>query len=317
MTPRAVWQLTGGLGPRSYADVFLQYGVGLIGPGDAGPWTPARNDDEFGGGVVRRFAKEVAVGDVFLLRTGISKVCAVGIVASGYLFLNQFDDVNGWDLQHGRRVRWYKLPEEQTFTFRVFGSNPSRFSRVWNEDVLDYTRRFLNSPPTSWQTAALPDLPEEEPLLQDVPAPLEGFVALVNDLLPLFWDRQGFGDHPSEDEMITHLVVPFLRTMGWPPEHIAVKWRNIDVAVFQSLPRTPENCRLVIEVKRLGASVEGALEQAKGYVEAMGVPRDIVVTDGIRYRLYACEGGFAPAAYANLGRLKKSAINLFERMKSP
>ena len=31
------------------------------------------------------------------------------------------------------------------------------------------------------------------------------------------------------------------------------------MAVFKSLPRTPENCRLIIEAKRLGAGVEGAL----------------------------------------------------------
>jgi hypothetical protein len=43
----------------------------------------------------------------------------------------------------------------------------------------------------------------------------------------------------------------------------------------------------VIEAKRLGAGVEGALEQAKGYVEALGIPRDVIVTDGIRYRMYA------------------------------
>ena len=32
-----------------------------------------------------------------------------------------------------------------------------------------------------------------------------------------------------------------------------MQWRHIDVAVFRALPRTPENCHLVIEAKRLGA----------------------------------------------------------------
>src|SRR5439155_2957529 len=65
-----------------------------------------------------------------------------------------------------------------------------------------------------------------------------------------------------------------------------------------------ENCHLVIEAKRLGAGVEGALEQARGYVEALGVARDVVVTDGIRYRMYAGGHEFEPMAYANLARLK-------------
>jgi len=314
-TTRGVWQLAAGQASRPYAEVFLKYGVGLIGPGDAGPWAPDRDDDEYEGGFVRRFASEVQVGDVFLLRTGISRICAVGIVASEYIYLNQFDDVNGWDLQHARRVRWCKLPQEHTFTTPVFGSNPTRCSRTWNEEVLDYADRFLNSPPTNWQTAALPELPAEEPPLEDVPAAIQGLVAAANDLVPLLWDRQAFGEHPSEDEMIAHFVVPFLRALGWPPERIAVKWRYIDVAVFQALPRTPENCHFVIEAKRLGAGVEGALEQAKGYVEALGAPRDVVVTDGIRYRMYSCQSEFEPIAYANLGRLKKSAAELFELMK--
>jgi hypothetical protein len=314
---RGVWQLAAGQASRPYADVFLRHGVGLIGPGDAGPWKPERDDDEFEGGFVRRFANEVQIGDVFLLRTGISKICAVGIVASEYMYLNQFDDVNGWDLQHARRVRWCKLPQEHTFTTQVFGANPTRCSRTWNEEVLDYADRFLNSPPTHWQTTALPELPPEEPPLEDVPTALQGLVAAANDLVPLLWDRQTFGEHPSEDELIAHFVVPFLRALGWPPERIAVKWRYIDVAVFQALPRTPENCHFVIEAKRLGAGVEGALEQAKGYVEALGAPRDVVVTDGIRYRMYSCQSDFEPVAYANLGRLKKSAADLFARMKRP
>ncbi len=314
---RGIRQLAAGQASRSYADVFLKYGVGHIGPGDAGPWKPERDDDEFEGGFVRRFASEVKVGDVFLLRTGISRICALGIVASDYLYLSQFDDVNGWDLQHARRVRWCKLPQEHTFTTPVFGANPTRFSGTWNEEVLDYADRFLNSPPTHWQTAALPELPAEEPPLEDVPVTLQGLVAAANDLVPLLWDRQAFGEHPSEDELIAHFVVPFLRALGWPPERIAVKWRNIDVADFRALPRIPENCHVVIEAKRLGAGVEGALEQAMGYLKALGTLRDVVVTDGIRYRMYSCQSAFKPIAYANLGRLKKSATKLFELLKRP
>ena len=318
----SIWQLTGTPEGRPNAELFLRHGLALIGPGDPGPWTPQRDDDEFadavgpsGGSVVRRFASEVKVGDVVLLRTGIASIIAVGIVASEYLYLNQFDDVNGWDLQHGRRVRWYRLPQEYTFGSLVFGANPSRFSRVWTPEVLDYARRFVAAPPTGWQEAPLPQLPAEEPALDRVPAALEGIVAQAQDLAGLFWDRQNFGDHPTEDELVAHFVVPFLRALGWPPERIAVKWRYIDVAVFAALPRTPENCRFVIEAKRLGAGVESALEQAKGYVKSLGVPRDVIVTDGIRYRMYASERAFEPLAYANLIRLKQSAAGLFDRMK--
>jgi hypothetical protein len=226
----------------------------------------------------------------------------VGLVAGDYLYLNAFDDVNGWDLQHARRIRWCRLPAEHTFGSAAFGANPPRCSRVWNEEVVDFAARFLNSPPTHWQTAPLPELPVEEPALDRVPEALAGLVAQAADLMPLMQKEQVFGERPSEDELIVHLVVPFLRALGWPPERIAVQWRYIDVAVFRALPRTPANCQFVIEAKRLGAGVEGALDQARGYVESLGAGCDVIVTDGIRYRMYEGARGFAPLAYANLGK---------------
>ncbi len=96
-----------------------------------------------------------------------------------------------------------------------------------------------------------------------------------------------------------------------------MKWRRIDVSVFSALPRVPEHCHYLIEAKRLGAGVEGALDQAIGYVSDLGVRRDVVVTDGIRYRMYAADKDFAPVAYANLARLKKSSVELFDLLRRP
>lgn len=84
---------------------------------------------------------------------------------------------------------------------------------------------------------------------------------------------------------------------------------------------------MVIEAKRLGAGVEQALDQAAGYVKALGIRADVLVTDGIRYRLYSSPASeqrtadvdsshFEPVAYANLVRLKKPATELFLRLQS-
>lgn len=314
---RAVWQVSGGPTSRAYGHVFLEHGVALIGPGDAGAWTGEREDTDFEGSYVRRFASEVKVGDAMVLRTGTSRIQALGLVASDYLHVEAFDDVNGWDLQHARRVRWCPLPAEYDFGSRVFGANPTRFSRVHGSGVVNYVERFLASPPTAWQEAALPELPAEQPALDDVPRFLAEVVARVHDLHPLMWDRSAFGEHPTEDEIVAHLVVPLLRACGWPPERIAVKWRWVDVALFTALPRTPERLCFVVEAKRLGLGVEGALDQARGYVESLGVPCDVVVTDGVRYRLYSCDQDFAPVAYANLARLKQPALQFFSRLQRP
>ena len=314
---RTIWQVSAGPSDRSYVDQFLKHGVALIGPGDAGSWRSDRTDEEFEGGFVRRFAAELHTDDILLLRMGLSTIRAVGLVASEYQHLPQFDDVNGWDLQHGRRVRWCPLPEPYDFGGRMFGGNPPRLSRVRAAKIVDYANHFVRSPPTDWQDRALPSLPEEEADLEALPNELQEIVAQVHDLAGLYWDGANFGERPMEDEMVAHYVVPFLRALGWPPERIAVKWRNIDVCVFSWLPRIPENCRYLIEAKRLGVGVEGALAQATGYVAALGVPCDVVVTDGIRYRMYEADKDFAPVAYANLARLKRSSLELFARMRRP
>ena len=142
---RAIWQISGGPANRDYADILIKHGVALIGPGDSGPWTPDRDEADFGDSVVRRFAIETQLGDVFLLRTGLSSIRAVGLVASDYLYLPQFDDVNGLDLQHARRVRWCSLPGEYDFGARVFGT--SAFAQVNDPDIVDYAERFIASPP--------------------------------------------------------------------------------------------------------------------------------------------------------------------------
>ena len=312
-----VWQVSGGPANRDYADVFLKYGVALIGPGDTGLWNPELKDEECEGHYVRHFATEVKTGDMILLRKGISTIRALGIVASEYLHLPQFDDVNGWDLQHARRVRWAELPGSYDFETLVFVASAPRVSRVGSPEVIDYALRFISSPPIYWQTAPLPPLPDESKPLDEPPSWLRDLFGLAHDLTPLYWNRSRFGDHPSEDELIVHFLIPLLRSLGWPPELIAVQWRYIDVGLFRSLPRTPETCHLIIESKRFGEGIDGALAQAQAYLTALGIARDILVTDGIRYRLYDASLNFVPVAYANLTHLKQPALELFARLKRP
>jgi hypothetical protein len=117
--------------------------------------------------------------------------------------------------------------------------------------------------------------------------------------------NQPFGERVSDDEMIAHLIVPLFRALGWLPEQVAVEWRDVDVAIFPQLPRKPENCWLIVKAKYPGVGAEGALGQAKRYAEKHNIHRDILVSDGFRYRLYAVEQDYQPVAYANFNRLKR------------
>jgi hypothetical protein len=158
-----IWQVGGGLAGSPYDELFVKYGLALIGPGDAGRWTPERNDGDFDGSYVRRFATEPQIGDVILLRVGSDKVVAVGKIASEYQYLEQFDDVNGWDLQHARRVRWRVLSSPEVFPTRVFGANPPRFSAVSSDAMMQFANDVMATGIEGWQYATLPLLPPPQP----------------------------------------------------------------------------------------------------------------------------------------------------------
>lgn len=312
-----MWQVSAGEYGRYYHDVFLNFGVALIGPGNPGEWNHEQPDEIFEGPYVQWFAEEMQHGDVLVLRQGNSIIRAVGIVSGEYEYLEQFDDVNGWDLQHCRRVHWYECPHN--FGRAVFGTNPRRFSQVHVQDVVDYVNENLPFVPNN----DLPNLPDIEPELEQLPPNWQNLRELVDQTRFFLYEYNNeanqFGEEVlSENETIAHFVVPFLRALGWPNLNIAVQWRRIDVSVFENLPRTPENCRLVIEVKRLYSGIQGnALQQARSYAlenEIVGDNQYLVVTDGIRYELFDADGA-NQIAYANLEQLRESHLDLFENIQ--
>jgi len=218
---RNIWQIGAKTARRDYADVLLKYGVVLIGPGDVGAWHTERDDTEFGGHQVRLFAEEMNPGDAILLRGGHSQVLAIGLITSEYVYLDCFDDVKGLDLQHARRVRWFKLPEIHAFDRSVFAG--PRFGRVSDSAVSEYVLKMLNSPPDRWQTAPLPDLPKEEKYLVTIPDYLQDIVARVQDLAQIMDDGEHFGPPAAEAELVSHCIIPFIEALGWRPELIAVE----------------------------------------------------------------------------------------------
>jgi hypothetical protein len=310
-----IWQVGGGLAGSPYDELFVKYGLALIGSGDAGRWTPERNDSDFDGSWVRRFATEPQIGDVILLRVGSDKVVAVGKIASEYGYLEQFDDVNGWDLQHARRVRWRVLSSPEVFPTRVFGANPPRFSAVSSEVMTQFASDAMATGIEGWQFNTLPLLPQPQPQWENPPEFLDKLVGLAQDWARMIWQEKSFCGMPSEDEMLVHFVIPFFRGLGWPQELLAVKWNYMDLVLFSKLPRIPENCILVVEAKRLGIGAESALKQATDYSEKLPKIQNVMLTDGFRYRLYDAMNDFQPIEYANLLTLKEGAAELVEMLR--
>ncbi len=323
-----MWQVAAGNNGRYYHDVFLEYGVALIGRGDPGEWNEEQPDEDFGGPYVLWFAHDMQDGDVLVLRQGRNRILAIGKVVGDYQYLEQFDDVNGWDLQHGRRVCWHVLDPVHEFDQDVFGANPRRLSRVRQPDVVNFVNGIVGG--NEWQNhlCNLPELPVREEVLIDLPEVWQNLQEWVNQTQNFLEDYYANNLGPkelAENESTAHFVVPLLRALGWPIQNIAMEWHRIDVSVFENIPRTPENCRLLFEVKRLGQGVTGyALDQAIAKAKEQNIMGDnqyIVVTDGILYFLYlanlANNENLIPAAYANLSRLKETHLGLFQFMERP
>lgn len=107
-----VWQVAAGNGNKNYTHQCLAQNVIVIGPGHYGAWPDCEKDmrkdgiTERGIGIVRRFAEEMKPGDIVVLRIGTRQVYGVGEIISSYDWSETYKDVQGWDLQHFRRVRW-------------------------------------------------------------------------------------------------------------------------------------------------------------------------------------------------------------------
>jgi hypothetical protein len=322
---KTIWQQAAGDTDHDYAKYCLEWDVILNGPGYAGAWPgckPALREDKWSAKKVTdlmRFAEKMADGDLVVLRMGTATVLGVGQVVGGYEWREEFGDVDGWDLQHVRRVRWlWKAADPPQKTFDT-----------WAFKQGDTTQKLSNGSVIGWLAKlAIPDDAFSRPLVDLPPADdgnkidvkkISEFLfdhgvasASINNLLNEIgeliriaeWYRRS--GKPSEHETVAYLVVPLLRAIGWTPQRMAVEWHHIDVALFDQLPRSDESLRVVVEAKKMGNSCLTAESQAMSYAKDKDECHRLIVTDGLRYGVYVRKSGepLRLYAYLNLTRLR-------------
>lgn len=325
---RKVWQQAAGDTNRNYSELCLRWGVILNGPARYGPWptcVDALKTNGWGSRKItdlERFAEGIGDGDVVVLRLGTSEVHGVGIVVGGYEWSDSFGDVDGWDLQHVRRVKWLWHLKD--------GTNVPKL-QSWDLKLGDTTQPLKTSGPV-WEwlkglevpldiTGSLPDLPASDKAEIDVEKISEylfdrgvasqsigTLVDQMDDLQRIAkWYSRSKGA-PSEHETVAYLVVPLLRTLGWTPQRMAVEWNRVDVALFDKLPRSDATLRVVVEAKKMSDSCLTAFSQAAAYATSRTKCDRLIVTDGLRYGVYVqnASGKFILHAYMNLERLRTS-----------
>jgi hypothetical protein len=319
---KTLWQVGAGDTERSYGDICIRCDVMIAGPGDPGVYEESRyahlSDIRHS---LRRFCKEARRGDIVLLRLGTGGLLAVGEVADDVAeWLETFADVDGWDLQHARRVRWFPNTE-RTFPPRTLGGQVRTFAAVNVEAVRAWVEKL--EIPESERTRELRPLPASGTSLHEAELGRRLFIEglpseHVDKLMATFSSLQRVASwywnetkrpagRPSEQETICYLVIPLLLSLGWSQQTAAVQWNWVDVALFDGMPPTRASLACVVEAKPLGRSVFSPVGQARNYALQPGQERcdRLIVTDGIRYALHRRSGGdFALKAYLNILKMR-------------
>lgn len=324
ITGKTIWQQAAGDTDRNYSDLCLRWEVILNGPGYAGPWPdcekPLRSDGWSSRKAtdLRRFAEEMKDGDLVVLRIGTATVLGVGQLVGTYEWRDEFGDIDGWDLQHVRRVRWLWMDRNNPKTFDTYTLKQG-----------DTTQKLNDGPVTDWLSnlavnddalsRPLEELPTQEKpngigvteiseFLFDHGVASSSITSLLNEIGELTriakWYQRA--SKPSEHETVAYLVVPLLRALGWTPQRMAVEWNHVDVALFEQLPRSDETLRVVVEAKKMDNSCLSAISQAMSYSDGKAACHRLIVTDGLRYGVYTRIKAepFRLYAYLNLTRLR-------------
>jgi hypothetical protein len=320
LTQCNVWQQASGNINRDYADLCIRWSVILNGPGEHGSWPECKAALECANKQrkildLKRFAVEMKPGDIVVLRRGTASVVAVGQVVAEYEWHDEFGDIDGWDIQHVRRVHWYWHSTKNPKIFPTWALKQGDTTQhLTSQPILEWIKTLVL--PTSWPTA-LPALPvasrsttvaEVSEYLFDQGVAHDSISHLMSEVGEIVRIGKCYQPvaGPSEHETVCFLVVPMLRALGWTPQKMGIEWHHVDVALFHMLPRSDETLKVVVEAKKMSKSCLSARSQALNYALGKKACHRLIVTDGLRYAIYreSSPGSFDLHAYLNLARLR-------------
>ncbi|OCH14528.1 hypothetical protein [Aliivibrio sp. 1S128] len=317
------WQHAAGDSDRNYADVCLKWDVILNGPGYLGAWPDCAEKLRKRGWSSRkvtglkRFCVDMQDGDIVALRLGTSLVLGVGVIVGKYEWNDEFGDVDGWDLQHIRRVKWLWKYQDSPKKFETYALKQGDTTQ---ELTSEHVIKWIDS--LNLDTQNMPELNKlplseggDNVCFEDVSESLFDYgvsstsidilTKEIDELIRIAKWYQKY-QNPSEFETVAYLAVPLLRALGWTPQKMAIEWNNVDIALFKNLPRKDDNLDVVVEAKKKGNSCLSALSQAETYANGKENCKRLIVTDGLRYGVYLKDvKGFKLYAYFNITRLRE------------
>ncbi len=310
---KRLWQHAAGDPSHGHADVCLRWDVILTGPG-SDPWQ--ESDHDRARKEVRAFCGQMQGDDIVVLKLGQSAVYGVGVIGE-YKWWDEFNDVDGWNLGHTRRVNWLWKCEKGLEAFNR-ALTRSTTQRIYNDAVRKWLEELEIADDLIERSHC--DLPQEgKTVTSDEIAAYLFDRGIASDSIRSLLEPSGeflriatwyngwpWGTNPSEHETVSHLVVPLLRILGWTPQRMSLEWNNIDVALFSRLPREDAHLSVTLEAKQVrNACLSWAVSQAAGYAKSRSACLRLIVTDGLRYGVFtrkSADEDFSLYAYLNLTR---------------
>jgi len=322
---RRIWQQSCGDTDRNYSKVCLEWDVILNGPGSYGKLPEAfdKLNRELSSRKItdlRRFSSEMSEGDLVILRIGTKTAFGIGIIVGDYGWSDLFRDIDGWNIQHYRRVKWIKKfdsPKKfDTYFFKQ--GDTTQELRQKDQKILRWLQDEVYS--INVEDVSVRELPFEDGYGQVSTdeiseylfakgvdsTSINSLMSQINELIRIAKWYQKF-NKPSEHETVAYLVIPLLRALGWTPQKMAIEWNNVDLALFKSLPRKDETLQIVVEAKQKDNSCLTAISQAENYAKKRRGCERLIVTDGLRYGIYIKnEDVFSLYSYFNLTDLRSN-----------
>ncbi|MHA2230981.1 MAG: hypothetical protein ACXAB4_00585 [Candidatus Hodarchaeales archaeon] len=329
-----IWQIATGEPGRDYRELFLDYDIMILGPSQYGDARNYKYQDGVGnssGNQVHRFTYGPKPGDRIIMRfahdvIGIGQIPAME--THQYSFEEDFFRVYGWDLCHCRRVIWAEnyILGDLANVFKKAKQKPS-FTQVHEKRILDLVKS-IESVKFERQLKDLPSIDtleyKEEELgirlfragisnknIDDILKALEQ----ADRLCSWYKSKEHCGRKPTENEIVSHTILPLFLGLGWSHQQIAVEWHKVDMAFFIATPTTKENCVMILEAKGLGQPLTDVLKQPLGYIQDIGIDNAnvIVTTDGENLFVYKRKGSTwkeneHPEGYISVTRLQKEYI---------
>lgn len=307
-----VWQVAAGSAGRDYTGDFLKYGMAFV-----------------GGSVQIAAIARVQVGDVMILKRGMSEIAAVGYVVNrdgrcgGNGDKEWLKDFDGWFLPAYCYVEWH-VPAQ---THSTSGLTRATIQQVNKPNLRAEAAYLLAQAPLTQQvyqdprpTRAISDTEILDFLVREGlrPSAAEELTTAFRRirLLASYYYGNGPWEDVREHETRTFLIMPLLLALGWAEQQIKIELgtegrKRIDVACFRKPYRRDANglansddCVLILESKGFSSGLNAAPAQARDYAHSFPSCRVLVVTNGYCYKAYvrASDESFAaqPSAYLNL-----------------